>query len=165
MRNVKIIASIIVLFISFYGRADITPSFSVVQEISFGQTLFIPGNCYLDPETGYVSDLPPSIMCVATGTGKVGHYVIIANPNKQIRIKILQKNNDGDGFIFTPEGFIESDTHTEAITVNVAQEINSGNSGVVDIFIGGQLYSTEEISPSSIFSFERTDGIEWEELP
>lgn len=159
---------LISIFLSGFGAmayADITPYLTTDKEISFGHVLFISGNCTMSHTDGTFTLSNPDVMCGYASKGVPGRYVIIANPNRQISINILQRNNDGDGFIFIPEGEFISDFETVAITVNVAQQINSGTSGVVNIQVGGRLFINSQTTPNSNFNLIKVDGIEWSELP
>lgn len=150
--------------ISFKNYA-ITPSFHVNKKINFGLVFFITGHCTMDHDTGAITASTPSKMCGSNGNGTRGYYSIIANPNKQISFKINQRNNEGDGFLYIPAGELVSDTETIVITPNVAQQINSGSSGVVNIYLGGQFFIVSQASPSTNYTIMKTDGIEWSELP
>jgi hypothetical protein len=164
MFNLKKIVFVFTCCLSTAVNADITPTFGIVKNIHFGAILFIPGNCQIDSNTAIITNLSPSTTCF-NSTGTRGHYVIVANPNKQISIKINQRDNVGDGFVFIPNGELVSDAETLNITINVEQQIDSGTSGVVDIYIGGLFLSSEQLLPSTDYFFEKPDGIEWTELP
>ncbi|MCP4321440.1 MAG: hypothetical protein GY951_18520 [Psychromonas sp.] len=157
--------SFVFLLLTCANSQAVTPSFHVNKAINFGLVLFITGNCTMDHNTGVITDSNPSKMCGSNGNGTRGYYTIIANPNKQISFKIDQRNNEGDGFLYIPAGELSSDFETVAITPNIAQQINSGSSGVVNIYLGGQFFIVSPASPSTPFTLTKIDGIEWSELP
>lgn len=152
-------------FSASVSHADIVPFFVTNRALSFSQILFIQGNCTMSHVNGAFSNVNPAVMCGWAGNGTPGRYVVIANPGRQIRIRILQRDNQGDGFIFLPEGELISDTETLQITAGIAQDIDSGVSGVVNIHLGGRLFVVSPTTPSTSFNLILVDGIEWEELP
>lgn len=145
--------------------ADITPVLNTIQEVSLGQVLFTQGNCTISHVNGSFSNVNPGAMCGWEGNGTPGRFTIIANPSRQIRIKILQRTNEGDGFIFIPQGELLSDTETLSITSDVAQDIDSGPSGIVNIHMGGQFFMVSPAAPNTIYELIKVNGIEWSELP
>lgn len=158
--------ALISLFLSTsFSCYALTPSFHVNKEISFGLVLFIAGNCTMSHETGAITVSNPSKMCGAYGGGIRGHYTIIANPNKQIRFKMDQRDNEGDGFLYIPAGESVSDFETVVIIPNTIQQIDSGSSGIVNMYLGGQLLIVSPTTPSTSVTFTKVAGIEWSELP
>lgn len=143
----------------------ITPSLNIDQEISFGQVMFTQGNCTMSHIDGEFSNTSPQNKCGGYGRGTPGRYVIIANPNKQIRIQLLQLSDLGNGYLFTPSGELVSDTETLTITPGIAQDIDSGTSGVVRINVGGSFFWSIQNTPNAVVNLIREDGIEWSELP
>lgn len=141
------------------------PIFGTNEEINFGPVLFITGNCTMNHINGSFSDVNPAVMCGVGGRGTPGRYVIITDPNKQVQIEILQRDNQGDGILFIPQGELISDTETHTITPGIAQEIDSGASGVVNIHLGGRLFILSYQNPSSNIEVTLIDGIEWSVLP
>jgi hypothetical protein len=163
-------ALLVLGFLHLSSYAAITPTFFINQDVNFGVILFRDGNCTMDHVTGQITDANPSIMCGdvnsgASGTSVAGEFIIVANPNKQVEIKINQLDNQGDGIIYIPRGELISDFETITITPNVKQSINSGSSGTIEIKVAGQLFITNEISPSKQFELTIEEGIEWNELP
>ena len=63
------------------------------------------------------------------------------------------------------EQVLVSDTETFPFTAGVAEEIDSGVSGIVTINVGGRLFVLTSISPSSNIEFTLVDGIEWSIVP
>lgn len=156
---------IFLFFIKTVSADEIVPTISVVKNISFSQIIFLPGNCKLDHITGDITDISTSNICFNAGRGVVGHYVIISEPNKLINIRVNQRDKDGDGLIFIPDGRVENDVESKLYAANQQVQINSGASGVVRIFIGGRLFSTTELAPNSSVNLTKEGGIEWEVLP
>ena len=164
----KPISACIVLWVMLsacIARAEITPVFGANDEIYFGAMLFIQGNCTMSHVDGSFSNINPAMMCGASGKGTPGHYSIVAEPNRMVSIKIIQRDNQGDGLLFVPTGELISDVETLAITPGTDQEINSGVSGVVDIRVGGSLYVLSPLSPGVDYQLEVSKGIEWSVLP
>ena len=159
------LALICLLLSTGFGCYAVTPSFHVNKEISFGLVLFIAGNCTMSHETGAITVSNPSKMCGAYGNGIRGYYTIIANPNKQISFKMDQRDNEGDGFLYIPAGELVSDFETVVIIPNTSQQIDSGSSGIVNIYLGGQLLIVSPTTPSTSITFQKIAGIEWSELP
>ena len=152
------------LFLNTYCYALI-PVLNNIREPNFGEIVFIPGSCHLDYVSGEVTDIGGSTTCINGTTGIVGKYNIIANAERQVSIKILQRDNEGDNLLFIPEGELVSSAETIVIIPNVAQEINSGATGVITINLGGRLYVTQFLTPSTDYSVTKIDGIEWSQLP
>lgn len=153
------------VLVAKFANAYITPYLITYSEVGFGKVMFTNGNCTLDHDTGEVSNSTPDYMCNLDGSSVAGYYRIIANPNKQVSIKILQRDNTGDGFIYIPGGELSSDAETLVITPNIAQEIDSGSNGNIYIRLGGTLHITKDVAPSKEFVLTRAEGIEWSELP
>lgn len=153
------------LLVAGHLGAEITPYFATNTEINFGAVLFVQGNCTMSHVNGAFSNISPAAMCGAGGNGTPGRYVIVANPNQTVSFTMSQRNNQGDGLMFIPEGQLISDTENHAFSAGVAQEINSGVSGVVNIHIGGRLFILTPMSPSSNLGFTFVDGIEWSIVP
>lgn len=156
---------ICLLLSTSFSSYAVTPSFHVNKAISFGLVLFITGNCTMSHETGLITVSNPSQMCGSNGKGIQGYYTIIANPNKQISFRIDQRDNEGDGFLYVPAGELISDFETVTIIPNSTQQIDSGSSGIVNIYLGGQLFIVSPTTPSSSFTLTKVAGIEWSELP
>jgi hypothetical protein len=164
--NLYVLAvSLIFLFIGKMSYADEIPFLTTENEIFFGKIMFRPGNCQMDHATGNIIVSNPDIMCDLEDQGIAGRYTIIAHPNKQVDIKFNRRNNEGDGFIFIPEGIIFSDVESLTITADSTQQLNSGISGIIRIQVGGRLFVTQQIAPSSTFTLNELAGIEWDELP
>jgi hypothetical protein len=162
----KILATLFALSVFFNGYCyALDPVLNNIREPNFGDIVFIPGSCRLNYATGEVTDLGGSNTCVDGTKGVVGKYNIIANAERQVSIKILQRDNEGDNLLFIPEGELVSSFETIVITPNVAQQINSGATGVITINLGGRLYVNQFLTPSTNYTLTKIDGIEWSELP
>jgi hypothetical protein len=123
---------------------------------SFGNQI-VPGfgACDLAYDTSVLTNTSGSI-CSGT-TGSRGHYKVFAAANTTVRIVLSAHNNDGDGVIFNPVGVVFSDStspiaYLEQNTIN----IDSGASGIVEIFVGGtlRLVSKPSVSTSYNFTYE-----------
>ncbi|MGS2720624.1 hypothetical protein [Paraglaciecola aestuariivivens] len=155
---------LILILICKAGMA-ITPTFNIVQEIEFGTVLPTTGSCLMHPETGELFAFSGEFICAISENSQIGIYTIIANPNKEIQVKFPPNLDDGTGTIFNPRVQMESDTERKYIVNNNNfVSIDSGASGVVNLYLGG------ELTISTIYPFEQTinfnfvGAIEWEEI-
>ncbi len=155
----------LVLAYASQARAKITPYFATNNDIGLGSVLFVPGYCTMSHEDGSFSDLAPAVMYGLGGPATPGRYAIVANPNQQISITLLQRDDQGDGIMFIPQGEVISKTETHTLTAVVAQEIDSGTSRVINIHVGGRLFVLSSIAPGSNIEFTLVDGIEWSVVP
>jgi hypothetical protein len=120
---------------------------------SFGDQI-VPslGACDLAYDTSVLSNSSGAICSAATGSR--GHYKVYAAPNTTVRIVVKPHNNSGDGVVFFPEGVIFSDS-TPAISYldNNTTNIDSGTSGIVEIYVGGNLTLVSKPSVSTSYNF------------
>lgn len=143
----------------------ITPTFFVNQEINFGILSLSPGSCLMIATSGAITTWQGDLICILPAGVQNGLYTITANPNKTVQIKVLPNLDNGNGITFNPRVYITSDSEAKGIINNSDfVEVNSGVSGVITIYLGGELsVSTMQISGQTInFNFE--DAIEWNEL-
>lgn len=138
-----------------------------VNKVDFGELLGLAGSCHLDHSTKVVTDVGGSLCPFTTPPlGEPGKYFIVADPFKQISIRIKNRPNTGDGLTYVPDGVYEvfglADT---AIISNQFQVIDSGATGVINIKLGGTLTSATSQSFNSVFSVVVTEGITFNELP
>jgi hypothetical protein len=145
----------------------ITPTFNVVREINFGDVLPTPGSCRMYASTGIITSYIGQYICILQDNAQNGHYTIIANPNKIIRIKVLPNHNTGTGVIFNPYIEIRSTGFTKEVIYNNVgfKQIDSGADGIVDLYIGGDLTTSTTFSYGQVINFNFVDAIEWYEDP
>jgi hypothetical protein len=129
---------------------------------SFGNQI-VPsfGACDLAYDTSVLTNTSGSI-CSGT-TGSRGHYKVFAAANTTVRIVLSAHNNDGDGVIFYPVGVVFSDStapiaYLEENTIN----IDSGTSGIVEIYVGGTLTLVSKPTVSTNYNF--TYEIDYSEI-
>jgi hypothetical protein len=170
----KLIYSIKIIRVIFFALgvfslssfAAITPYITLVDNLSFGEILGLPGSCYLAHDTKEVIDSAGSL-CPAQESegGTPGKFILYANANKQVNIKIKNKINDGDGLSFTADG-VYSVSGLPDITIlpNQFQLIDTGSTGIIIITIGGTLTSSIQQNFSSSYNLNVIDGIEFFEL-
>lgn len=147
------------------NASAITPTFFVNQEIHFGILSLSPGSCLMIATSGAITSWQGDLICILPGGSQNGLYTITANPNKTVQIKIPPNLDDGNGLTFNPRAYITSDSDAKGLVNNSEFiEIDSGASGVITIYLGGELsISTMQVSGQTInFNFDA--AIEWNEL-
>ncbi|AEP30356.1 hypothetical protein [Brumicola nitratireducens] len=143
----------------------ITPTFNIVQTIKFGTVLPATGSCLMHPETAELFAFQGEFICAISESAQNGIYTIIANPNKDIEIKVTPSLDDGAGIMFNPRVQLESDTERKYIlNNNNFVIIDSGDSGIVNLFLGGELSISEIFAFDQTISFNFVDAIEWNEI-
>jgi hypothetical protein len=143
----------------------ITPTFNFVQEINFGNLILSTGSCRMIPSSGTLISFQGTFLCDLPGDAQVGKYTIIANPNKQVQVKILPNLDNGDGYMFNARVNMVSDVSQKVIVDNTEfVEINSGSSGIINITVGGDLVVYALLPAGQTFNFVYDPAIEWNEL-
>ncbi|WP_158968169.1 hypothetical protein [Paraglaciecola sp. L3A3] len=145
----------------------ITPTFNLVQEINFGKLTLSTGSCRMLPADGRIIAFEGTFLCDLPSEGRqVGKYTIIANPNKQVQVRFKRILDDDNGYRFNPRMHLISDVSQKVIfdTTEYVQ-INSGDSGIINIDVGGDLTVYELIPPGQTINFVFDDAIAWNELP
>jgi len=158
-KTVKLLAAIL-FCVSFNVWAE--PYIVEASTTSFGNQI-VPGfgACDLAYDTSVLTNTSGSI-CSGT-TGSRGHYKVFAAANTTVRIVLSAHNNNGDGVIFYPVGVVFSDSTApvpflEQNTIN----IDSGTSGIVEIYVGGTLTLVSKPSVSTSYNF--TYEIDYSEI-
>jgi hypothetical protein len=150
-----------------FGVAALTPSFSTLREINFGTVLPEEGSCRMSASTGVITSYIGQNVCILNDDAQNGVYIITANPNKMINIKLSPDQTNGDGLIFNPFLEIVSDgfsTKTRFNNFGFAS-IDSGADGIVTLYLGGDLEIDGAYSYSQEVTFSFLDAIEWSEDP
>jgi hypothetical protein len=143
----------------------ITPTINLVQTINFGNLILSTGSCRMFPDNGVLTNFQGTFLCGLPGDSQVGKYTIIANPNRQVQVKVLPNLDNGDGYNFNPRVNLLSDIGQKVIVNNTEfVEINSGISGIININIGGDLTVYSLLPAGQTFNFIYDPGIEWNEL-
>jgi len=152
--------------LSFQTMA-IDPELVVVRNINFGTILPVVGSCRMIASTGAVSSYAGQYICLLTDSAQNGLYTIMANANKNIRVKVLPNLDNGDGYVFNP--FIEIVSQgqaTQVISNNIGfKSINSGADGLVNLYIGGDFVLNTSLANGQTIEFNFIDAIEWYEDP
>ncbi len=160
----KYLLSICIIF--FGGKVQaITPTFSVNQEINFGSVILTTGSCSMIPTTGALTYYQGMFICEFPKGAQNGSYTITANPNKIVQIKMKPNLDNGNGYMFNPKASVFSDVQQKVIyNNNDFVEINSGDSGIINIYLGGDLTVYNNIPSGQTINFTFDEAIEWNEL-
>jgi len=147
----------------FTFGVEAAPYIVQTSTTSFGAQI-IPqtGVCEMAHDTSVITKISGNL-CTNGTTGSRGHYKVFAAPNTTVRIVVRPHNNTGDGVVFAPDGVVFSDS-TAAIPFveHATTNIDSGVSGIVEIYIGGVLTQVSKPPPSTTFNF--THEIDYSEL-
>ena len=148
-----------------FNTFAITPTFKVVQEIKFGNLILSTGSCRMSPADGRVSSFQGAFLCELPGEVQLGKYTIIANRDTQVQVKMLPNLDNGDGYTFNVWVGLVSDVAQAVILDNTEfVEINSGDSGIININVGGTLSVYSMLPAGQTFNFTYFPAIEWNEL-
>jgi hypothetical protein len=166
LKNLLLTACLLRLALMSGSAQALTPTFFTVQEIHFGTIQPVSGSCSMTRETAFVSAHNGQFICILSKEAKNGHYTITANPNKIVQIKFPPNLDDGNGVVFNPNVILKSDVENKVIYNNAAfQTIHSGTSGVINIYMGGEITVSTTYSMGQIITFSFPNAIEWNELP
>jgi len=156
------LAESIFFLVNFNSHA--TPFVVQASTTSFGAQI-VPqtGACNMDYDTSVLTNTA-GYLCPSGGTGSRGHFRVFATPNTTVRIVVRPHNNSGDGVVFSPDGVIFSDS-TPAISFveSATTNIDSGVSGIVEIYVGGILTLVSKPTSSTTYTF--TNEIDFSEIP
>lgn len=162
----------LVLLLGFFSLTvnksyAITPVLTVDREISYGVVLPEPGSCRMLAKTAVIIDYQGTNICVMQDDARNGLYTITANPNKNIRVRLQPNQDNGDGVVFNPYIEMNSDGQTpQSIFNNTGYVIiNSGVTGVVSLYLGGDLIVSRSYPYNQKITFSFIDAIEWQEDP
>ncbi|MEP1449117.1 MAG: hypothetical protein ABJK37_23640 [Paraglaciecola sp.] len=143
----------------------LTPTFNVVQEIDFGRLTLGTGSCRMSPIDGSIVSFQGPFLCSLSGDVQPAKYVIVANPNHRLQVKVIPSLDNGDGFMFNPRVNMTNDVTSILIVDNTEfVEIDTGTSGIVHLDMGGDLTVYGSISSGQTFNFTYEAAIEWSEL-
>lgn len=151
----------LIVFCSFSLRAE--PYIVQVSTTSFGAQI-VPqmGACEMAHDTSVLTNLSGNL-CTSTGTASRGHYKVFAAPSTTVRIVVRPHNDTGDGVVFAPDGVVFSDsTAPTAFVEHATTNIDSGVSGIVEIYVGGVLTLVSKPTNSTTYNF--TYEIDYSEL-
>jgi hypothetical protein len=164
---IRSILSALLLLVTSCNAIAITPTFSVIREVHYGVLLPESGSCRMIASTGTITNYIGELICVLPEGVQNGRYTITANPHKTIRVKILPNLDNGNGIIFNP--YVELISEGEigkVISNNIGfVEIDSGVTGIVELYVGGDLTISGTFGFGQTVNFSFADGIEWHELP
>ena len=145
-----------VALFGLFGSQTVMAAPYIVQAstVSFGDKI-VPttGACDMDHNTSALTNT--SGMICGAASGSRGHYRVFATPNTTVRIVVRPHNDNGNGAVFNPVGEIQSDAagpiaYIEHNTTN----INSGASGIVEIYVGGTLTLLTKPPTSTTFNLD-----------
>jgi len=157
----------LLLSVASFTVLAVNPTFYVLRKIDFGTVLLGAGSCSMDENTGVVSGHIGQFICIPTTGATNGRYYIIANPNKTIRFKVLPNLDTGAGVVFNPYVKLVSQGIPDEVIYNDTGyvDINSGATGMVSLYLGGELNVSASYSHSETINFSFVDAIEWFEVP
>lgn len=161
----KCLSSILLLAGLALPQARAQDVFSVIDDIDFGTIFFKQGICDMDPATGALTNVTGINTCEESSKGTVGSYVITTSPNVTVTVKLLQRNDAGDGLIFEPTGKMRNISQEVDVPAGIDVQISSGSTGVVRLFVGGRLRLAQDMLPANTYTFSQPVGIEWSITP
>jgi len=157
-RKTKFAYSIALSCIIAYSPVSLAVDESIVQvtAVYFGNMVNRTGSCSINATTGALTS--GQVLCVNGHT--LGHFRVIGDPNKGIKIKLKQGLNIPDGLTFNPEVRITNNLGLD-VTNNIAGTdtwVNIGTDGLVSIYVGGSMtlsqVLTNNLSYFSLFDIE-----------
>ncbi|MBU2917117.1 hypothetical protein KO505_03955 [Psychrosphaera sp. F3M07] len=129
-----------------------------IDEINFGQLLPVAGGCEMDWDTGNIVSIGVGSLCNSNPVGTPGHYRLTVNPNENYQIRVDRREEvANDGITYQPKGRFISDLEQVDLIYNQFVTINSGASGIIDIYLGGVLFVADRLNGS--LSYELNDAI------
>ncbi|WP_448567972.1 hypothetical protein [Thalassotalea ganghwensis] len=158
---------LIPLVMCFPSYGFIEPYINVTQIIDYGELLPLTGICHIDHDTKEVIDIAGNV-CPYPDTryGEPGRYMLVGNPNTNMSIKIASRLNPGDGMSFAPDGIYQVNGRADiAIVADQFQTVNTGDTGVITIIIGGSLTIHSNLSFNNSYRVDIAQGIVFNELP
>ncbi|MFT5852083.1 MAG: hypothetical protein ACI87J_002059 [Colwellia sp.] len=161
----------IFLLIIFYISTTLSvsarePELFVVKNFNFGSLMFLPGSCQMDPLTGSLTAFSGRFLCTYPINSSNGEYIIKCDPHRIIRIRIITQYDNGNYAVFTPRVRVKNEIEDVEIynEVNFV-EIDSGDFGQVNIYLGGELNIIVQEAPNTRVNFSIENGLEWEIKP
>jgi hypothetical protein len=151
------------LFLTCFN-AQAAPYVVESSSTSFGGKI-IPqtGACEMAYDTSILTNTAGNV-CTTGLRGNRGHFKVFATPNTTVRIVVRPHNDSGDGVVFFPSGVIFSDSSAPIDFVESATtNIDSGASGIVEIYVGGVLTLVSKPNTSTTYNF--TNEIDFSENP
>ncbi|NVK23972.1 MAG: hypothetical protein HWE10_03505 [Gammaproteobacteria bacterium] len=151
------------LFLSFSTFAE--PFIVELSTLDFKELLPISGTCQMDYETGALSPMAGSQLCIGGQTGTVAYYRLFGAKNKDYIIRVNERVPEGDSLRFEPIGKITSDAVDIDIVPGANHTVDSGASGIINIVFGGNLILSSPFAANGVYSIDMTGGITWQEVP
>lgn len=119
----------------------------------FNKLMPVYGTCELDVVTKKLINHTGKLCTAALG--QPGYYILVAEKNTLVRITINKKESPHSGFDYSPKGIIKNDLNEEVVfshgTVTI---INSGNSGDIHIYVGGEVVAQSRLSGATKYNVE-----------
>lgn len=137
------------------------------QILEFGELLGLIGTCHLDFDTKELSDMGGRLCPFSYQRyGEPARYTVVAEPGSQIEFRMIGLFSTSEGLSYEPEGvYVVNDLPDVPIQVEKFQTIDSGDTGIINIHIGGTLTTLRAQSFNSTFIIQIEDGISFEVAP
>jgi hypothetical protein len=149
------------------GWSQERPFATEFEVLSFGTLLGLPGMCYLDVNTKELIDMGGHLCPFSEQVfGVPGRYTIEADPDVQIQIRIVNLARQSNGVSYRVAGIFRVVGLPDVdIMDNSFQTIDSGNTGIITILLGGTLTTADRLSFNSTFELPIEDWINFEQIP
>lgn len=143
-------------------------SIYIVNNMDFSVFKATEGECDLDSTTGDVTELSGDGFCAYANDAEPAKIRFVGTPNEdyEFRLTLLAASN-ANGYLFTPEGTITSDSESESIVVDSFVEVNAGSTGIIEILVGGTLNvdSSVNLQSETDYRIREVFTISWQEAP
>ncbi|MFT4928201.1 MAG: hypothetical protein ACI8WB_004320 [Phenylobacterium sp.] len=159
----RLLFPLMALMVMATSSVQAAPYIVQASNTSFGsQIIPLTGACEMAFDTSILTNTAGNL-CTTGSTGSRGHYKVYAAPSTTVRIVVRPHNNSGDGVVFAPDGVVFSDsTAAIAFVEHGTTNIDSGVSGIVEIYVGGELTLVSKPTTSTSYNF--TYDIDYSEL-
>jgi hypothetical protein len=170
MSNFKLFRLCVLLFtilVCCQSRAQDKPYLITSQILDFGELLGLTGTCHLDFDTKELTDMGGNLCPFNYQSyGEPARYIVVTDPGSQVEFRMVGLFSTSEGLSYVPEGvYVVSDLPDVPILVNQFQTIDSGDTGIINIHIGGTLTTLSAQSFNSNFLIYIEDGISFEAVP
>lgn len=153
-------------FIVVSSSVGAFPSLREVQRLDFDKLLSDTGSCQINFDTGEVTAVSLTKLCLGAKSASPGRFEIFGPVNSDYRITIKTRNpQNNDGITFVPSGEVDTDNIDILISANNQVTVNSGATGRIIIKLGGLLTLAQAYPSSQNFTIEDVVLIDWEIVP
>lgn len=118
--------------------ADVPIILQKVEKLDFETLLPKEGSCFYDANEDKKSDLKKNSTC-SSFSGSKGIFKLIAKPKSFVEIEFKSSESSDGKVIFKPEGIIRVDFNEFGFYSNKPIRVNTGDTGVINIEVGGDL--------------------------